>query len=126
MKTIEERAEESANNATIHKLSDSWYIHRYGYIKGATEQKQIDADAMHAIVEEQVIKAIERQRKIDIEQLSVIDAEGNPVSAETLKNACEIVRTTTRQKMIDKAWEFMCSHYVVGMEYDDFVKAIEK
>lgn len=36
-----------------------------GYIQGATEQKAIDEDAIHAIVEEQVLKAIEKQKAID-------------------------------------------------------------
>ena len=39
------------------------------YIDGATEQKAIDDDAMHAIVEEQVLKAVEKQKAIDIKQL---------------------------------------------------------
>lgn len=38
----------------------------------------------------------------------VVDADGKPVVAETLKNACEIVRNTTKQKVIDKACETYC------------------
>lgn len=39
------------------------------YTKIATEQKAIDEDAIHAIVEEQVLKAIEKQKAIDIDTL---------------------------------------------------------
>lgn len=34
--------------------------------------------------------------------------------------------TEQRQIDIDKAWEFICTHYVVGMDYEDFVKTMEE
>lgn len=56
MATIEERAEAIYKGNTIEEDA---------YKRGATEQKAIDEDAIHAIVEEQVLKAIEKQKAID-------------------------------------------------------------
>lgn len=68
-KTIDERALEWANNATIHKLSDSWYIHRNGYTKGATEQdpisraEQLESDKK---IIESVVKTLMNNGEISV------------------------------------------------------------
>ena len=76
-KSISERALDFGKMLRSHGESeDSYTSGAAGYEKGATEQKAIDEDAIHAIVEEQVLKAIEKQKAID---------EANPSDAVIMR-----------------------------------------
>ena len=68
MTTIEERALASWNERYPEGSERYRDAQIDGYIAGATEQKAIDEDAIHAIVEKQVLKAIEKQKAIDIDK----------------------------------------------------------
>lgn len=90
MKTIKERAYifacENDKPATFFADLEK------GYIAGATEQKAIDDDAIHAIVEEQVLKAIDKQKAIDM---------------KTIDNFCEnnwALFKSRRKMLVFKEW----------------------
>lgn len=68
MKAIEERA----RNFSIRKVGSEFghgakYFEEM-YVEIATEQRKIDEEEFHPIMEENVLKAINKQRKIDIEK----------------------------------------------------------
>lgn len=97
MKTMEERAKayyegdlELLQTRGWLDRSDIADIVEKAYIQGATEQKAIDDDAVHAIVEEQVLKAIEKQKAIDIgKACKWVDDNVGTLSAIALRKAME-------------------------------------
>lgn len=107
MTTIEERAKEWAR-----EFCDNPYL---------------DTDQYESLY----IEIANEQRKADLEEFSVTDADGNRVAPETLKNACEIVRNTTKYKMINKAFNWFVDSHILGTTFTSgdlhkFRKAMEE
>lgn len=108
MEKIKERAElnlQYERDFCGYNLSDDMV--RRAYVKGATEQKAIDDDAIHAIVEEQVLKAIDKQEAIDIEK------------------ACEWIRENADKYYVSSSQADDCFFDSDNM-LEDFRKAMEE
>lgn len=66
MKTIEERAANLAKEFATGKQNRETAVYR-SCIQMATEQREIDVEEFHPIMEENVLKAINKQKQIDID-----------------------------------------------------------
>lgn len=67
MKTIEERAANLAKEFAAGKQNRETAVYK-SCIRMATEQRKVDEEEFHPIMEESVLKAINKQKKIDIEK----------------------------------------------------------
>jgi len=107
MATIKERAHKSWDeyiypDVPTTKLYRSVYTD--GYTNGATEQ-----------------------RLIDEREFSVKDENGNRVGPETLKNACEIVRSTTKHDVMAKVCDWLLeSEQVPFHVITELIEAMKK
>lgn len=72
MKTIEERAEEFAERKSVYQpwqyKTSAYRSYKQLYIEIATEQRKIDEEEFHPIMEESVLKAINKQKELDIQK----------------------------------------------------------
>lgn len=114
MKTIKERAEAIANDVLrkVNKKAEEdggFVAPQYdesvrnlivaSYIRGAEDQRGIDIEDFHPIMEESILKAIEKQKKIDIEKAQ--DAHCNMCS---MRFGCDHTFCSDREN-IRKAME---------------------
>lgn len=65
MKTIEKKAKEYSQEFGSAELQEVSYN---SFVCGASTQKKIDEDSFCPIIEESVLKSINKQKKIDIEK----------------------------------------------------------
>lgn len=98
MKTIEERAANLAKEFATGKQNRETAVYK-SCIRMATEQRKVDEEEFYPIMEENVLKAINKQKKIDIEKAEMnfcifcncYDNCDARYSCETFEKFCKVM-----------------------------------
>lgn len=123
MKTIEERANQyaietiEANNNERYDIVFAEFVakvEKTAYIKGATEQREIDHEEFHPIMEENVLKAINKQKELDIQKAC-------DVYRNELQEVLDLFTKYGERKGIKQLGDIIS----IGGSVSDFRKAME-